>query len=317
MTIEDNKRILSAFIQEVFDGKNLDAADKYLSPNFLHHDRAPGEQTRNQTGRAGVKTFLGDVVFPAFSEFKTVFEDVIAEDDLVAARWRQASVHTGPWLGRPATRKRSEIAGISVVRIRDGLIVEEWEANDTLSLLGNLGVQVPKPKLPRRPSSLDAPSPEPGPAVPFLTNGPLGSIASPADVSKKKSLTARVFSEGWTKGDTKALDKILAPGYVRHDPSGLASGDRSRHGDLIKEFRTGLPNLAVSVDLALGQGDLVVNRWTAKGTQRGKLFDVPAKGRPVAVGGISVFRVGGDQIQEEWSLWDQLSLYAQLGEIRV
>jgi predicted ester cyclase len=318
MTTAENKKILSSFVQDVLDGKNLDAADNYLSTNFLHHDRAPGEETKHQTGLAGTKTFLNDVVFPAFSDFATTFEDVIAEGDLVAARWRQTSRNAGPWLGRAATGRTSEIAGISLVRIRDGQIIEEWEARDALSLLSQLGVPVPKPKLP---GTTLAPTPPATPqdAAPFLTNGPLGTVVRTAQTDLLKRLTARIFMDAWNKGNLSVLGTLLAPGYVLHDPTGLLAGNRNGSAQLITAFRTGLPNLNVSVDLSLAEGDRVVNYWTVKGTQTGTLFGVAPKGVNVSVTGISIFRglLGLGLIQEEWTLWDQMSLFQQLGALSI
>lgn len=322
MSTEDNKKVLSGFVRDVLDGKNLDAADKYLSVNFLHHDRAPGEETRQQTGLAGTKNFFTDVVFPAFSDFKTTFEDVIAEGDLVAARWRQSSRNSGPWLGRAATGGTAEIAGISLVRVNNGQIVEEWEARDALSLLSQLGVPVPKPKLPsaaapQPPATTPAtpPTATPPTATPFLTNGPLGVAARAIETNPLKALVGRVFMDAWNKGDLSVLGLLLAPGYVLHDPTGLLPGTRAGSAQLISAFRTGLPDLSVSVDLSLAEGDRVVNRWTARGTHTGTLFGIAPKGVKVAVSGISIYRVVLGLIQEEWALWDQMSLFQQVGAL--
>jgi predicted SnoaL-like aldol condensation-catalyzing enzyme len=144
--VQANKRILSDFIRDVIDSKNLSAADRYLAPNFLHHDLAPGEQTRDQTGREGIKNFFGSVVFPGLSNFNTTFEDIIGEKDLVAARWQQSVTQSGVWLGRPPSNKRTTIGGISIVRVRYGLIVEEWEVRNTAALLLAFNViALPKP----------------------------------------------------------------------------------------------------------------------------------------------------------------------------
>jgi predicted ester cyclase len=59
--------------------------------------------------------------------------------------------------------------------------------------------------------------------------------------------------------------------------------------------------------------DKVASRWTLRGTHSGRLFGIAATGRRVALSGITISRVASNQIQEEWMLWDQLSLVQQVG----
>jgi steroid delta-isomerase-like uncharacterized protein len=312
MSVQGNKDLLARFIKDVIDSKDLDAIEKYLSPNFFHHDLAPGEQTREQTGAAGQRNFFSDVVFPAFTDFATRSEDLIGEDDLVAARWRQSSRNAGPWFGLPPTGKTSEIAGISIVRIRDGLIVEEWEGRDGVGLVRQLGVSVPKVTLRRAP----APTGRPRTGVPpFLTNGPLGGTPS-TDSQHAKALAASVYLDAWNSGNLDALAQVLSDTFVLHDPSGLQPPGRAGSAALVTEFRAGLPDLSMTVDLQLAEGDKVVNRWTIRGTHEDVLLGVKPTGKRVAVTGVSIQRIAGDRIQEEWQLWEQLDLLQQLGAVK-
>ncbi len=306
-----NETLLSNFVNEVIGAQNLEAMGKYLSANFLHHDQAPGEQTGQQTGLAGQQVFFKNVVFKAFSGFSTVFEDAIGEDDLVAARWKQSSRNTGAWLGRAATGVTAEIAGISIVRVRNGLIVEEWEERDGLSLLRQLGV--PGPQLAVTQAPVLGRVGTPRPAAPFLTNGPLGVVRSSSDLSQLKSLVGQVQTNGWSLGKIDELSQAYSADYVLHDPTNLVSGNQSGVADLITSFRAGLPDMNVSVDLQLAEADKVTSRWTIQGTHTGHLFGSAATGRRVAVSGITISRVAANLIQEEWMLWDQLSLVQQVG----
>jgi predicted ester cyclase len=306
-----NETLLSNFINEVIGGQNLGAMGKYLSPNFLHHDQAPGEQTGQQTGLAGQQVFFRNVVFRAFSGFSTVFEDVFSEDDLVAARWKQSSRNTGSWLGRAATGVTAEIAGISIVRIRNGLIVEEWEERDGMSLLRQLGVQLPQLAVTQAPVLSRAGSP--GPAAPFLTNGPLGLAGTSSDVSQVKSLVGQVQTNGWSLGKIDKLSQAYSAQYVLHDPTSLVSANQGGVASLITTFKGGLPDMNVSTDLQVAAADKVASRWTLRGTHSGRLFGIAATGRRVALSGITISRVASNQIQEEWMLWDQLSLVQQVG----
>ncbi|WP_305788055.1 ester cyclase [Symbioplanes lichenis] len=312
MSVKENKDLLVSFVKEVLDGKNADAAGKYLSPNFFHHDLAPGEQTGNQTGAAGQVNFFTGVVFPAFTGFTTTVEDVIGEGDLVAARWRQASTNNGAWQGRPATGKRTEIAGISVVRVRDGLIVEEWESRDAVTLVRQLGVAVPRLTL--TPVRIPAPRPTPAPG-PFLANGPL--VAEAEDTAAIKAQAASVYMDAWNRGDLTALANTQATSFVLHDPTALQPATRAGSAALISAFRTGLPDLSVTVDLQLAEADKVVTRFTIRGTHKASLLGIAATGNLVQATGVSIQRYSGGKLAEEWQLWDQLGLAAQLGAVRI
>lgn len=311
MTTAANTTVLQSFVTTVLDGKNLPAADKFLSQNFLHHDRAPGEETGQQTGLAGTKAFFTKTVFAAFSRFNTTFEDLAAEGDLVAGRWRQTSVNTGTWLGRPATNATVDIAGISIVRVRDGLIVEEWEARDSVSMLRQLGVSLPRLTVL---SAADAAIPPKFTPAPFRTNGSLAPGGGALGLIDLKALVGSLFAGVYNSGNLGLLQLLLAPGYVLHDPTGLLPATKNGLASLVTTFRAGMPDFATTVDLQLAQGDRVVSRWTGRGTHKGTLFGIARTGAPVKVSGISVMRVRGTQIQEEWLLWDQLSLLQQIAK---
>ena len=61
--------------------------------------------------------------------------------------------------------------------------------------------------------------------------------------------------------------------------------------------------------------DRVVARWVGSGTHVGELMDVSPTGRPIEVDAISIFRVEGGKIAEEWTVWDALGLLQQVGAV--
>ena len=76
----------------------------------------------------------------AFSDIAIVPEKLIAEDDLVTIYWIARGTNTGTGNGLPATGKKAELAGITIWRIVDGRIKEEWSAFDQLSMMQQLGL---------------------------------------------------------------------------------------------------------------------------------------------------------------------------------
>ena len=74
-----------------------------------------------------------------FPDYQTVIEDLVAEEDKVAARIKMTGTHTGDFMGIPATGTRVEFSGMYIVRIKEGRITEHWGEEDGVSLLTQLG----------------------------------------------------------------------------------------------------------------------------------------------------------------------------------
>jgi predicted ester cyclase len=78
-------------------------------------------------------------------------------------------------------------------------------------------------------------------------------------------------------------------------------------------FRAAFPDWHSDLGLLIGEGDLVVEQFTASGKQRGEIMGVPATGRTVTLPGIQIFRVRNGRIVERWGRLDDLGLLSQLG----
>jgi steroid delta-isomerase-like uncharacterized protein len=132
------------------------------------------------------------------------------------------------------------------------------------------------------------------------------------------SATARrFFDEIWSQGQLDRVEELIAPDYVGH-PSGPDETTRGPEGvgDYIARLRAGVPDLTMTVEDQLSDGDKVTTRWTARGTHSGALMGIGATGRTATVTGITIQRVGaGGQIVEGWTSWDALGLLQQLGAV--
>lgn len=80
-----------------------------------------------------------DTFVTAFRCLCLQLDDVIAEGDVVASRWRMTGNHEGEFLGQFATGHRVVIAGIDFSRIEDGRLAERWLQLDGLGVLAQLG----------------------------------------------------------------------------------------------------------------------------------------------------------------------------------
>ena len=285
-TTDENKLLLQRYVKNVIDGQNPALADYYFVSNFFNHDRAPGEQP----GLDGVKQFIGSI-FAAFTGFQTTIEEQIAEDDLVVGRWSQSFTNTGPYLSFPASGKQIHIAGITITRVRDGKIVEEWEARDAVGLLVQMGV------------------------IPPL--GPLeGNVANDQQRAANEAAVSRFVYEAWNAGDASVIDQIVSPSFVNHNLMANQSDGPAGLKQWINAWHSAFPDLNVAIDLLVSEGSKVAARWTLNGTHRATFLGIPATGKYVTIPGISIFRIENNTVSEGWGFWEQAGMLAQLGVVQ-
>jgi steroid delta-isomerase-like uncharacterized protein len=133
-TSASSKEVVRRLYEEVWNGGNIDLVDELVAADCVRHDLRPG----NTHGAAGQKA--------APNQFRTAFSDVhldvealIAEDELVAARWTISAVHTGTWAGVAATGRDVRFSGVNFYRVEDEKIVELWNLRDDYGLREQLG----------------------------------------------------------------------------------------------------------------------------------------------------------------------------------
>jgi steroid delta-isomerase-like uncharacterized protein len=132
-----------------------------------------------------------------------------------------------------------------------------------------------------------------------------------------KGITRRMVEEVLNKGRLDVIDEIIAPGYVGHDPA-LPQDVVGPNGEreLVRGYRAAFPDLTLTIDDQIAEGDRVVTRWTARGTHSGDLWGIAATGKEVTVTGTAIDRIEDGRIVESWSHWDALGLMQQLGVVR-
>jgi steroid delta-isomerase-like uncharacterized protein len=138
VTLEQNKTLARRELQELWSEGNLAVADEIFAPNFVSHQHSrPDEQ--DVRGVAAYKAFVRQI-HEAFPDLHYVLEDQIAEADKVMTRNVASGTHKGWLMGIEPTDKRAQWAGISIDRIEQGKIVENWVSWDMMGMLQQLGV---------------------------------------------------------------------------------------------------------------------------------------------------------------------------------
>lgn len=138
MTLEQNKAIVRRFF-EAFEADDHTALKEVTAPDLVAHlAGAPGPLNREGMLQ-GISAFS-----TAFSDRKSTIHDLIAEGDKVAAHTSMTAIHTGNYMGQPATGKQVVIDAFTIEYIKDGKIVERWFNHDQMDLMQQLGL-VPPP----------------------------------------------------------------------------------------------------------------------------------------------------------------------------
>ena len=130
-----------------------------------------------------------------------------------------------------------------------------------------------------------------------------------------KSIVRRAIEEPWS-GNLDVLDELLATDYVGYDP---ANSEPLRGPEDVKGFiaayRDAFPDARITIEAQLSHGDLVATRWSGNGTHEGELLGIQPTGKLVTFSGMTVSRIEGGKIVQEFQNWDTFGLMEQLGAV--
>lgn len=129
-----NKSIVQRFNLEVIERCNRDAFEELVSEEFVNHTAPSGLPK----GREGLWHTFHDVLHPGLSNLKVTILDQVAEGHKVTTRKRITGVHSGGWMGIPATGKSVSIDVIDIVSIRDGRYAAHWGINSMVGVINTL-----------------------------------------------------------------------------------------------------------------------------------------------------------------------------------
>jgi steroid delta-isomerase-like uncharacterized protein len=136
--LEENKRIVRAFIEAAFNQHQPNRAADYLASDVKWHGGTLG----TVEGRDNFAGLIGAIV-SALPDLRNVEQDVIAERDIVSVRAVVDGTHKGDLLGIPASGKHVQWDAVDVYRVADGKIAEEWAADDLLAFVYGVGAYTP------------------------------------------------------------------------------------------------------------------------------------------------------------------------------
>lgn len=130
---ETNKAVALGFFEQVLDKGQLDHyGDSHASTFVAHGDGHDYTLAEDMAAAQEERTALPDM--------RVKVNEMVAERDLVSVFWTATGTNTHQGMGFPATGKRIRINGVTLFRLRDGRIVEEWSVFDMLSAMRQAGL---------------------------------------------------------------------------------------------------------------------------------------------------------------------------------
>lgn len=132
---------------------------------------------------------------------------------------------------------------------------------------------------------------------------------------ENKAVMRRFYEEVFNKKNIALLGEFVAPNAIDHAvPPELPAGiEGSRQ--FISMYLTAFPDLHLTVEDQIAEGDKVVTRLSTSGTHQGPLMGVPPTGKQAMITVLDIDQIVGGKIVEHWLSMDTFGLLQQLGAI--
>ena len=138
-----------------------------------------------------------------------------------------------------------------------------------------------------------------------------GFARSASEQERNKNVARNFFEDVLGHGKLDKYAESHTTDFVAH------AGDRTAtlEEDMAyaREERKALPDMSITVNQMIAEGDRVAVYWTASGTNTQAGMGFPATGKKIRISGMTLFRFQDGKIREEWGVWDELSALRQAG----
>ena len=132
---------------------------------------------------------------------------------------------------------------------------------------------------------------------------------------KFKKIVRNFVERGVNQKEMAAFDEFYSPEFVDHAlPPNLPPGLEGRKM-FASAFYNAFPDLTITIEDWVVDGQKVAVRQSAQGTHQGDLMGIPATGKSIHISGIFIFRFEGNKVVEQWEIFDQMGMMQQLGII--
>jgi predicted ester cyclase len=299
-SLDSHKNVVRRMVDEGLNQGVMATFDELLAPDYVN---------QGISGSMGIKAFKDYIAAlrVAMPDFHVTTEVMVAEEDTVASRFAYSGTFKNPlaWPDAkiPPTGKPIKwTANVFHAFNKDGKIAEVFTAFDQLDFMMQLGASPALTLL----SVLRRPA-----AKPIQIEA-----AKTKDLEKQhKETFQRFIDKALNQGELDVMFEILAPGYIGHDP--FADLDRTGFRNVIAEFRRIVPDLNVTPDILIAEGDWAAARLIYRGTFTNNIalpfITVRATNKPIQfIINVIVHLDEDGQAAEDWKEFNRLAWLQQV-----
>lgn len=137
------------------------------------------------------------------------------------------------------------------------------------------------------------------------------AFGKPDRAEQNKEVVRKVFTDILSQGKFDEAPQIYATDFVNHGTTKDIGLDESQASD--RGWRAAFPDLQMTIEQEIVQGDYVTVLWRGRGTNTGAGNGLSATGKKADGRGISIFRLADGKIKEEWTEYSGILILQQLG----
>lgn len=278
-----NAVIGQRFLVDIATEASIEAMDELIAEDFVYQSSSYDDIR----GRQAFKEFIREH-HVAQPDLHYSIEGLVANDESVVVQWTSYGTHEGEFLGNAATQVEVVTPGISILHIEDGQIARGFTIWDALSAEKQMAAAT-------------------GPSIEES-----GSDLGRPDVLAAAEQYFRVLVD---EGNLDQMADVATEDYVGHYPGiGDVVGLESFR-ELMEMYNATFSGRHMEIERAVVEGDSAALVMTFTGTHSGPISGVEATGKRVSVREISVLRIRGGRVAEQWVAADDLGLLTGLGAV--
>lgn len=152
-------------------------------------------------------------------------------------------------------------------------------------------------------------------AMNHTANANFNATVTVSNPSLAQTKTNAALVKAVNKGNLSVADELVSTDYVYREPTVGEKRGRTGYRELITLYRNAFPDVKLTVEEQIAEGNTVVSRWTAQGTHRGELFGTAPTGKQVRVQGIIVSRISNGKVTEDNEVYDVFGMLRQIGAL--
>jgi steroid delta-isomerase-like uncharacterized protein len=128
----------------------------------------------------------------------------------------------------------------------------------------------------------------------------------------------RIIEEAWNNGNLEVIDELVASDYELHVPN-APKEFRGPEGfkEFVQMYRTAFPDLTLSVEDRVVEGDKIADRMVSRGTHEGELMSIEPTGKETEMMSMVIHHLEDGKVVADDGLLDNLGLLQQLGVVEL